>query len=232
VLWRTSRYEQRASLCGEVSERTPSLVPNFAAVNPIDVATEAASRPAREISLKLRFMLDLCPVPAVSTPPHARSATSVHLSPGTTHDPITGLPCCAFTTVCVCALRLFSSRRLVVSSVRQLPQTLTALQTKYCSSRILDGLSAVTEPNHSQSILETILFNDDICRYDAVVLIDHPGVCASPRSYVFRLNFEIAQGFPPEAVGPTRPPCSQCCCCRVLYSTPVHSLPCIRPPIW
>jgi len=46
-------------------------------------------------------------------------------------------------------------------------------------SRILDSLSATAKPNHSQSILEAILFNDDVCRYDAVVLVDHPGLRAS-----------------------------------------------------
>jgi len=148
------------------------------------------------------------------------------------HDPITHLPCCAFAVARVCALGLLTSCRVVISSVRQLPQTFTALQTKYCSSRILDSLSsAATEPNLSQSILEMILFNDDVCRHDAVVLVGHPGVCASPHLHVFRLNFEIAQGFPPEAVGPTRPPCSQYRHRHVLYSTPVHSLQYLRPTI-
>ena len=182
-------------MSGKGNKRTPSLVPNFAAVNPIDVATEAASSPAREISLKLRFMLDLC----LDSPvlPQLPALLGNFRPPLTwnhqhAHDPITNLPCCAFATARVCVLGLPTSCRMVVSSVRQLPQTLTASQTKRCSSRILDSLSTVTGPNQPQSILETILFNDDICRYDAVVLVDHPGVCAPSHSHVFRLNFEIA----------------------------------------
>jgi len=44
-------------------------------------------------------------------------------------------------------------------------------------SEYLDNFpSAVTQ---FQSILDTILFNDDVCRHDAVILIDHPGLMAS-----------------------------------------------------
>jgi len=47
-------------------------------------------------------------------------------------------------------------------------------------SRVLDSLlPTATEPNHFQSILEAILFNDDTCRHDAVILVDHPGLRAS-----------------------------------------------------
>lgn len=80
-----------------------------------------------------------------------------------------------------------------ITQVRQFLRTLTVSQTNYCSSKILDSIpSTVTKPDHFQSALETILFNDDVCRHDAVILVNHPSVCAFPRSHVFRLNFEIA----------------------------------------
>jgi len=47
-------------------------------------------------------------------------------------------------------------------------------------SKILDNFpSTVTKQDHFQSTLETILFNEDVCRHDAVVLVDHPDLRAS-----------------------------------------------------
>lgn len=118
-----------------------------------------------------------------------------------------------------------------ITSVCQVFQTLTLSQTNCCSSKILDGLpSAVTRPDHFQSILETILFNDDVCRHNAVVLVNHPGVSALPRLHVFRLNFQIAQSLSPEAVGPTCAPCSQDHISRVFHPIPIHSVQHFGPP--
>ncbi|KAF9643308.1 hypothetical protein BDM02DRAFT_3224734 [Thelephora ganbajun] len=47
-------------------------------------------------------------------------------------------------------------------------------------SKTLDNFSStVVKPDHIQSILETILLSDDVCRHDAVILVDHPGLRAS-----------------------------------------------------
>lgn len=47
-------------------------------------------------------------------------------------------------------------------------------------SKTLDSFpSAVTKQDYFQSILETILFDVDVCRHDAVILVDHPGLKAS-----------------------------------------------------
>lgn len=149
-----------------------------------------------------------CAFPRLDPP----SATSARLSPGTTdalNDPVAHLSCCACPITRTCVLGFFTSCRMDIPSVCQLLHMLIESQTKHCSSKILDSLpSTVTKLDNSQSILETILFNDDVCRHDAVILVDHPGVRAFLRLHVFRLNFEIAEGFPHKAVGPRRPPCS------------------------
>lgn len=78
-----------------------------------------------------------------------------------------------------------------ISTVRQLLRIPAVLQTKRRRSKCLDSFpSTVTKQDRFQSILETILFDEDVCRHDAVILVDHPGVRASPNSHVPRLNFE------------------------------------------
>lgn len=76
----------------DINGHTPSLVPSLAAVKPMDVATDAASSPAREILLKVRLMRRLLvyrSVPGLDVA--SPSATSVLFSPGTTDALMTPL---------------------------------------------------------------------------------------------------------------------------------------------
>ena len=79
----------------DINGHTPSLVPSLAAVKPMDVATDAASSPAREILLKVGLMRRSLACRTVSdlevTSP---SAISVLPSPGTTDALMTPLLVC------------------------------------------------------------------------------------------------------------------------------------------
>lgn len=109
------------------------------------------------------------------------------------HDPAIRLPCCACAIAHICVLGFFTTRRMDIPTVCQPFRLLTRSQTKYCSTKNLDNFpSTVTKQDHLQSIFETILFNEDVCRHDAVILVDHQGVCALLNSRVLRLSFEIA----------------------------------------
>jgi hypothetical protein len=43
-----------------------------------------------------------------------------------------------------------------------------------CSSKSLDALSS--NAGHTVPLIESILYNDDVCAHDAVVIVEHPGV--------------------------------------------------------
>jgi len=47
------------------------------------------------------------------------------------------------------------------------------------SSSVLESLpSQLTNDVDSLSFMERILAQDDICNHDAIILVEHPGVCA------------------------------------------------------
>jgi hypothetical protein len=150
-----------------------------------------------------------CPLPFPGPPHPSATPAASHLRPRRAHVPVVRLPCCACAVDRICVLGFSTSCRLGISTVCPLLQILTGPKTKCCSSKILDNFpSTVTKQDHFQSTLETILFNEDVCRHDAVVLVDHPDVCTFLHTHVLRLNSKIAQSFPPEEVGSRLPPCS------------------------
>jgi hypothetical protein len=175
----------------------------LAAVKPRDVAIEAASSPAREILSKLRLMERCAVVRLVQSSCHITcrflithprqlpSAACLHHR--RVHVPAIRLPCCACAIAHICILGLCANCRMDIPTVCQPSRILTAPQMNHCSTMSLENLpSTVTKQGHFQSILETILSDEDVCRHDAVVLVDHPGVRAFPNPHVLCLNLEVA----------------------------------------
>src|ERR1700722_4802671 len=89
-----------------------------------------------------------------------------------------------FATLCHLAFAFSNTVPFVAWSSKRsvrpiLPRTYINL-VKFRSSAILDLLPA--KLSHSVSLLESNLFNPNICDYDAVILVDQPGVS---RQFVF-----------------------------------------------
>lgn len=71
-----------------------------------------------------------------------------------------------------------------------------------------------------------MLSDEDACRYDAVVLVDRPGVCAFLDSNVL---LEVARSFPLKEVETRFPPRSQNGQCISSIQFPWFQLPIPRP---
>jgi len=121
----------------EVNERTPSRVPSLAAVKPMDVATEAASSPAREILSNLRLMgrSFACCTLLFPKPGSLLGNFRSPLTHRRAHDPVTRLPCCACAVAHICVLGFSTGCCMDIPSVCQFLQMLTGSQTSIAAPR-------------------------------------------------------------------------------------------------